>query len=188
MSWNQNLIQKFYELDKVYFKFKKDRSKEKWDDIWIKLKSINYDINKDYFSIQGSLYNDYHWRKFLTKRNYLLKFLMEILVLCYKTMVFIVSIWVLMLYILLCDRITGQKGLPNIIINYFPKISYFVIIIFSICVIFAFPYIIINGDYKRQNKILMKIDAFLNKLFIALINKKTNNKEDNIPPMYDRNW
>lgn len=186
MSCNQNIIQKFYDLDEVYFQFKKDRSKEKWADIWRKLKSIYYDVDKEYWNMQESLYNDFHWQKFLTKRNYLFKLFMEIMVFFYKTMSFIVAIWVLMLYILLCDRISGQKGLPDVIISNFPKISYLVIIIFLFCVIFALPYLMVNSDYKRRNKISIKIDAFLGKKIITLKKKKTNT--DNIPPMYDRNW
>lgn len=180
---NEYLVQLFYDLDQLFRAFKAKRKDEDWEKVYSTFDLIDNIVSKEYRNIQRSLYKSYPWQKIISRRNYIIKPLMEFSVFLYDTASFILILWLVLIYILFVNRFTGHVETPQIIKENFIGFSKIVISIYSFGFMAATPYFIITLDHRPINKVLKNIDIFifsrLGKIFNSL-----NRSKKNIPKKY----
>lgn len=179
MSFNAKLNDLFYDLDEMFRKYKLNKDVEALDTAVAIFNEIYYLVKKEFNDIQKSLYKRFPWYKHLYKQSFIIKFVLDLSVLLYETVSFLGMCWLLIIYVAIVNRITGQNDMPSIIKDNLKQVTLIIAPLFAIAITIRFPYFLAIMDYKKENKILKKANGMIfNKLkgIFKKVVKFINNK------------
>lgn len=160
-SYNQNLVNMVYELDKKLKTYDIKKEDEILKDAFNLFDQLYNLVDKEYWGIQKSLYKQYPWYKQLNKRNYIIRFLMDLSTLIYETVQFLVFLWGFIAYAIFIDNITGSEVSINAFRDNFRDITVILVGLFAIALTIRIPYFIITSDYRRKSRIQEKIEDWI---------------------------
>jgi hypothetical protein len=171
-SYNPNLIDLFYDLDKALRKSKvvgKDEAIDIFNMLYVK-------VEKEYWDIQKSIYRQFPWYKILNKTNPIYRFLLDLTILFYDIAQFLFFGWVFIVYIIIFNKVTGNTNVPIWIINNIEGITVVCLSLFGLAVAIRTPYHLILMDYKRENKYIKNINKLILNKVRAILKNKTKKK------------
>lgn len=162
-SFNGNLIELLYEMDELLIKYSIDKEEKYIKESIKKFNKIYLLVEREYWDIQKSLYREYHWHKQLNKRSYIIRAFMELCSLFYDTMQFFAIILGVVLYMIAVDRITktSTPSIPSVISDNFRNVALSILLTYFIALAIKVTYSLFTNDYKRENKLLKKLDKII---------------------------
>lgn len=105
---NKYIADRYYETEKYYYEFMKNRNQNDWEDFWTYFINFNKLIDNEYNKIKGILYSNYVWLMDLSNKNKILRILMEIMVMLYELTKFSLMASGLFLFALIILLIKGN--------------------------------------------------------------------------------
>lgn len=113
-----SILKLFYEVEDFYNSFVKQHSKESWEKFWYKFHLFCIMVQNEYWDNFSVVYGEYRWRRFIWKKNYLLRIVNEIIGILYETTLFLVIVNLLVIYFIIFDYLTAQKFFPIQLLKY----------------------------------------------------------------------
>lgn len=169
---NAKLTQLFYDMDELFNEYKNNKEKETLEKVFDMFNNALYLIKNEYDDIQRSLYKQFPWYKQLNKRGPILRFLMDLTTLFYDIAQFLFIIWLLIIYILVFNRITGKNDVPEWLINNFSNITIICSSLYCFALVFRIPYFSVMIDYKKDSRIAKKVNKVIHEMLIRLLKKR----------------
>lgn len=182
-SYNNRIVQMIDELQDIIIEYKKSDERELITDLSKKFDGIYYCVQKDYNDIRKSLYKEMPWCIKLNSMNPILKLLMELIDLFYDIMKFLLICWLILSYTIIVNRIKGNTQLPSIIKDNISFMSFIIITLFFMAIVFRLPHMTVSQDYKAENKFSKKFSKWCierKKKFSQRKKSKSNDLKGNL--------
>lgn len=105
---NRQLINKFFAAEKAYNQFNHNFDEESLKSLFFKVRSLKYNIEKEYWRLFETIYKDYNWYKKTVDMNYVFRFFLRISLFIEQTFYAVTCIFFSFLFITVISQLISR--------------------------------------------------------------------------------